>query len=375
MRGLPLLIDPGTGCYTVDRGVRDRLRSTALHNTLTLDGAPQSVPGGPFHWLHTANAVERRWRTNAGFDYLEASHDGYRPLEHRRHVLALHGDLLIVADLVTGTGDDHDLRRAEVHWHVDPRWTISMSGRKAVLTGMAERVELLTPHGMLELFSADETGLGWHAPVYGRVEPAATLRISHTSSAPLWIVTVFGLDAANEVYDVDTVPVWAEAGVLATSLAIRISRSASTDYMLLADPAGAPELKLGPTYDRRRPANHRCRPDLQVGRDPHDAGASATWRVGEFETDARMLFCRTLANGQMTRAAIVDGTRLRSSARTRVALTLPVEAADLHLDLSGVEAHLSGSAPGARLQVGGHEVPVARERRGAARGRAAGRSF
>jgi hypothetical protein len=335
------------------------------------------VPAGPFHWLHTANAAGRRWRTNAGFDYLEASHDGYRPLEHRRHVLALHGDLLVVADLVAGTGDDHDLHRAEVHWHVDPRWTISMSGRKAVLTGMGERVELLTPHGMLELFSADETGLGWHAPVYGRVEPAATLRISHTSSAPLWIVTVFGLDPASEIYDVDTVPVWAEAGVLETSLAIRISRSASTDYMLLADPAGAPEVTLGPTYAGRGPADGAYRPDLQVGREPqvgHDAGSRA-WRVGEFETDARMLFCRTLANGQMTRAAIVDGTRLRSSARTRVALTLPVEATDLHLDLSGGEARLSGSAPGARLQVGGHDVPVARERRGAARGRAAGRSF
>jgi hypothetical protein len=88
-----------------------------------------------------------------------------------------------------------------------------------------------------------------------------------------------------------------------------------------------------------------------------------------------MLFCRTLANGQVTRTAIVDGTRLRSSARSRVALTLPVEAADLYLDLSGGEARSSGSAPGARLQVGGREVPVARERRGAARGRAAGRSF
>jgi hypothetical protein len=327
------------------------------------------VPAGPFHWLHTADAAERRWRTNAGFDYLEASHDGYRPLEHRRHVLALHGDLLVVADLVTGTGDDDEVHRAEVHWHVDPRWTISMSGRKAVLAGMGERVELLAPHGMLELFTADETGLGWHAPVYGRVEPARTLRISHTSSAPLWIVTVFGLDPASEVYDVDTVPVWAEAGVLATSLALRISRSASTDYVMVADPAGAPELKLGPTYDRQGPVNDACR------RDPHDAGTRATWRVGEFETDARMLFCRTLANGQMTRAAIVDGTRLRSSARTRVALTLPVAAADLHLDLSAGEARLSGSAPGARLQVGGREVPVARERRGAARGRAAGRSF
>ena len=33
VHGLPLLIDPGTGCYTSDAGLRDRFRSTALHNT------------------------------------------------------------------------------------------------------------------------------------------------------------------------------------------------------------------------------------------------------------------------------------------------------------------------------------------------------
>ena len=42
VRGLPLLIDPGTGCYTTDAALRDRMRSSTLHNTLTLDDRPQS---------------------------------------------------------------------------------------------------------------------------------------------------------------------------------------------------------------------------------------------------------------------------------------------------------------------------------------------
>ena len=62
--GVPLLIDPGTGCYTTDPALRDRLRSTALHNTLTLDDRPQSVPNGPFHWSHVANSRVHAWRTN-----------------------------------------------------------------------------------------------------------------------------------------------------------------------------------------------------------------------------------------------------------------------------------------------------------------------
>ena len=101
MRGVPLLIDPGTGCYTTDPALRDRLRSTALHNTLTLDDRPQSVPNGPFHWSHARTARCTAGGRNERFDYFDGAHDGYGPLEHRRRVLALHGDLVVVADLVS----------------------------------------------------------------------------------------------------------------------------------------------------------------------------------------------------------------------------------------------------------------------------------
>ena len=100
----------------------------ALHNTLTLDGRPQSTPAGPFHWRHAATGVARRWRTNAGFDYFEGSHDGYDRFEHRRHLLVLHGDLLVVADLIAAVPGDAAPHRADVHWHVDPRWATTVSG-------------------------------------------------------------------------------------------------------------------------------------------------------------------------------------------------------------------------------------------------------
>jgi hypothetical protein len=344
VRGLPLLIDPGTGCYTVDPAVRDRFRSSALHNTLTIDARSQSTPGGPFHWHSAANGAARRWRTNAGFDYFEGTHDGYRRMSHRRHVLALHGDLLVVADLVSASPGDTAAHRADVHWHIDPRWAAKVSGRRATFGTMGERIELVTPHGLVELFAGDESGLGWHAPIYGRLEPSATVRISHTSSAPFWMAAVFGLNAANPVADVETLPVWSEAGVLAHSLALRISRASGTDYLLLADPTDTSDV--------------------------HSRG----WRLAEFETDAAMLFGRTGADGRLTRAAIVDGTRLRCGSGSRVSLMLPAPAPHLHLDLLGDEARLSGPSRGARVLVESQMVPVALERRSIARGRAAGRS-
>ena len=77
VRGVPLLIDPGTGCYTIDAALRDRMRSTALHNTVTVDERSQSLPRGPFHWEHVANTRVEAWRSNDAFDYFDAAHDGY----------------------------------------------------------------------------------------------------------------------------------------------------------------------------------------------------------------------------------------------------------------------------------------------------------
>jgi hypothetical protein len=99
-RGRPLLIDTGTGCYTVDPEVRDRFRSTACHNTLALNGRSQSIPRGPFHWHQMAHAASRRWHSTRRFDYFAGTHDGYHPFVHVRHVLMLHGDMLVVADCI-----------------------------------------------------------------------------------------------------------------------------------------------------------------------------------------------------------------------------------------------------------------------------------
>jgi hypothetical protein len=343
-RGVPLLIDPGTGCYTIDRGLRDRMRSAAMHNTLLLDDRDQSTPHGPFHWSRTAQGSVRRWRANGSFDYFDGAHDGYRPIEHRRHVLALHGDLLAVADLVDGTST----HATAVHWHVDSRWRVEAAARSAQMTAGQDRITLHVPYGIVEPLSADgESGLGWNAPVYGQLEPATTIRVSHRGAAPLWMVSIFGLNPENPISAVDTVPVWAEAGVLSHSVALRITRLASTDYLLIAEPAAS-------------------------GRAQGSADGAPTWRVGELETDARMLFCRLTTDHHVTRLALVDGSIVRSSVRRHLELALPAVVPDLHLDMKGIRAsqpfeyalaRIAGPAFGAKLIVGGVERPIAGERR------------
>jgi len=254
VRGVPLLIDPGTGGYTTDPELRDRFRSTQFHNTVVVDDRPQSVPRGPFHWSHTAHATAQQWRTGeGGFDYFEGSHDGYLPIAHRRHVLAMHGDVLVVADLIEVTGAHH----AAAHWHIDPSWLpekVEKTDRRVILSAGGEQVQLAIAQGSVEVFRGDRAaGLGWHAPVYGRVEPATAIRITHGGNGPFWIVSVFGLDPDNAIERVDHAPVSAGAGTLSRSTAVRISRAASTDYCLFTD--GPPAFRR--TDNREQRARNR----------------------------------------------------------------------------------------------------------------------
>jgi hypothetical protein len=246
---------------------------------------------------------------------------------------------VVVADLVNGERE----HTAVAHWHIDPRWRVDVQGRVAALTTEGAQAELAMANGQVECFSGDDNaGLGWHAPEYGRVEPATTVRLTCHGGMPLWIVTVIGLNPENPIQGVEQVPLWAEAGVLGPSAAIRITRAASVDYVLLARPV---------------------------------EGAEPTWRVAEFETDAHLMFCRVDGRRQLTRIALVDGSRMRTTGRRRVQIALPRLVTDLHVDLGpgateaigAAEARVSGPGFGARVFVAGRELPLAIERRSAPR--------
>ena len=54
---------------------------------------------------------------------------------------------------------------------------------------------------------------------------------------------------------------------------------------------------------------------------------ATTWRLGEFETNARVLFCRK-ENGRVAGLAMVDGSTVRTHGPRRFAVSLPEAAPD-----------------------------------------------
>ena len=107
--GHTMLVDPGTYTYTGSKDLRDWFRSSAAHNTLTIDGQSSSVSDGPFSWQSIASCRCDAWIAESRFDYLAAWHNGYQslqdPVDHMRSVLFLKGDYWIMRDHVRSAAE------------------------------------------------------------------------------------------------------------------------------------------------------------------------------------------------------------------------------------------------------------------------------
>jgi hypothetical protein len=116
--GLEWLVDPGTFAYHTQKRWRDHFRSTAAHNTVTVDGRDQSQIGGNFMWLHKAQARALGHQPEGDLQWFEGEHDGYRqlpdPVVHRR-TLRFHASArcLEVVDQLRAQLS-HEVA---IHWH------------------------------------------------------------------------------------------------------------------------------------------------------------------------------------------------------------------------------------------------------------------
>ncbi|HUG91643.1 MAG TPA: heparinase II/III-family protein, partial [Planctomycetaceae bacterium] len=132
-RGRRLFVDPGTCAY--DRDARRRYdRSTAAHNTVTIDGRDSSEV---WHIFRVgARALPRDVRavfTPAGLVAM-AAHDGYETLRGRvrhRRTVVVEGNELRIVDRITGAGE----HLVEGGWLLAPEWRAAAVASGWVLSG------------------------------------------------------------------------------------------------------------------------------------------------------------------------------------------------------------------------------------------------
>ncbi|MFF7559305.1 alginate lyase family protein [Streptomyces pseudovenezuelae] len=175
--GVDVLADPGTYCYHGQPEWRQYFRSTLGHNTLQLDGADQSVSGGPFLWTRHARTRVLTADPSGEPARWSAEHDGYEGSVHRRKVeLVAEAQELRLVDEVSGPR-----RTVRLAFHLGPAITADLAGHRARLTwtrdGEDRSAVLDLPEGLSWQAHRGESEppLGWYSSGFGRKEPATTL--------------------------------------------------------------------------------------------------------------------------------------------------------------------------------------------------------
>jgi hypothetical protein len=314
--GRPLLIDPGTGTYTMDRRIRDLMRSSISHNTLTLDGRSSAVASGPFHWASRADARLEAWRGNDGFAWAEAAHGGYGSVQHRRSIFRGAGAGWVILDEVLGDGR----HRADVHWHFAPDWRVTReTGKRLHLAGSDGRTAWLVhePADVWLAYGDEESGLGWCSPIYGQYLPASTARVGHEAAAPFSMAVWLGSgDAAPTV---DRIQIACDGVDEAIGVRVRQGDRVWTTV-------------------------------LRPGERPERDGRSCS--SPEYHADARVVHYGTCA-GAFTTLSLADASHLLSLRAGLVSVASDTHVEDLHLSVHRESLDLRASMPPPRLRLEG----------------------
>ena len=200
--GVDVLADPGTYCYHGEPEWRSYFRSTRAHNTVEIDGANQSLDGGPFLWTTRTDADVDRADLGSDVQVWRGHHTGYAradpALRHEREV-TLDGParLLCVVDTLTGSA----AHTARLAWHLGPDVGVSLSDTIADLSWPSERgpqhARLRLPAELTWSAHRGETDpiAGWYSPRFGHLVPTTVLVGAGTWTGALVLRTV--LDASE----------------------------------------------------------------------------------------------------------------------------------------------------------------------------------
>ena len=194
------LVDPGTYGYTAEPVWREYFRGTAAHNTITVDGASQAPARGPFGWNNRPVARIREWASNQVFDLIDAEHDAYPGVIHRRRVMVLKPSVFAIVDDLLGDSD-HAFELAFQFAPMD----VALTGTAARATTPRGHALWVMPFTEISLSADIVTGQttpprGWVSADYGLKTPAPALIYSGRTALPVRIVTLLfpQLEPSNE---------------------------------------------------------------------------------------------------------------------------------------------------------------------------------
>lgn len=187
--GRTLLVDPGTYTYTGSPEMRDWFRSSAAHNTLTVDGESSSVSDGPFSWKTIARSECSSWISQERFDYVVASHDGFtrlsQPATHTRSIIFFKNNYWVLRDRVESAGE----HKLQILFHLDPRVSASLveeNGARLLVENNSTVALQIAAFPKSIAWSKEE---GWVSECYGEKREASVLALTVLAKGSEELVT------------------------------------------------------------------------------------------------------------------------------------------------------------------------------------------
>ena len=196
-----LFVDPGGYGY-YDDDFRRYFRSTAAHNTVTVDGKNQSELFGVLGYGRLAESQILSSSLGRDIDFVRGSHTGYAPCRHVRDVyLIKHPDeILLVVDMLQLA----DEQTAVLRYHMAPETGCQLHAEQLELLADGSHFYATMAAGastISRLVSGERGGrlLGWVAPETRRAVRSTTWEVSGGSDEFTYFVTAASLRSGASV--------------------------------------------------------------------------------------------------------------------------------------------------------------------------------
>jgi len=202
INGKNIIVDPGTYLYTASPEWRNKFRSTAYHNTVSINNLEQNrfVKKSLFLLNNDSNVKINEWMANEDHDLLDAEHYGFtgskNPIVHQRQIIFDKKNIRVyIKDIIKGKG--RHLFEAFFHLNKNIEFEQGSTNKLIVFNNSGNiNFKLFTPDkNVLDL----ELIEGWISYGYGEKVKAPVLKYSNEVEVPFENLFII----AEENYEFD----------------------------------------------------------------------------------------------------------------------------------------------------------------------------
>jgi len=196
IHGHNIACDAGTYLYSGEGIWRNGLAHTSVHNTVTVDSKDQMKMVSRFTWTNWSKGKVLKHEKGLW----QGEHNGYKPVSHKRTMMALENDRWLVIDHLFA----NELHHYALHWLLgDAPFEQKNNSVLFSLDGMKYKLQvgMTEGNGDFSIVRADANSTrGWRSRYYGHKEPSISVRLeADRSQVTFW--SFFGFE--NDVVELE----------------------------------------------------------------------------------------------------------------------------------------------------------------------------